>query len=292
MRPLSRWHVAIRRVRTRGWDASRTGAVRPPPSSPRSGRQTLDGSAPSSFLYSGLNGGRDTAGTADSATTSAGERSTAACRRPRLVPSRCCCPVDGPRRRYNVDRETSRAATVLHRREPAHRPPSRVCPVVEAATFPCTSMIRCAFLSSPLQLAYLLIQRTAALRQGLQRPAMRRLAPRRQVRRVGPLAAVTHLAGLGDASSTIRSLYDGLNRRRSGLLLRSAGAAASWPPRFQGHYHSLPFSLAVTCSFSLPSPYSNFACSVLTYVGREEFHERRIWGRPTLFTVEVASGDG
>ena len=41
-----------------------------------------------------------------------------ACRRPRLVPSRSMpgrasggagCPVDGPRRRYNVDRETSRA---------------------------------------------------------------------------------------------------------------------------------------------------------------------------------------
>ena len=45
----------------------------------------------------------------------------------------------------------------------------------------------------------------------------------------------------------------------------------AWPPRFQGHYHSLPFSLAVpTCSFSLPSPYSNsLRAPCLTYVGRE-----------------------
>ena len=127
------------------------------------------------------------------------------------------CPVDGPRRRYNVDRETSRAAhagftpTCLPAlgRLQEFVPSSRLIPS-SPATFPCTSddqvilpeliLEPCV---SPLQLAYLLIQRislrlaAAFLRQGLQRPAMRRLAPRRHATSTGPLAAGLHLAGLG-----------------------------------------------------------------------------------------------
>ena len=93
------------------------------------------------------------------------------------------------------------------------------------------------------------------------------------------------------ASSTIRSLYDGLNRRRSGLSTTSGSAELprfAWPPRFQGHYHSLPFSLAVpTCSFSLPSPYSNsLRAPCLTYVGREGK-----WKRARLIPVVGIKGD-
>ena len=98
------------------------------------------------------------------ATTSAGERSTrsehsVSKTSPRSVSLNARAGSGGAavapmgRRRYNVvgrprGPRTPFTPTCL----PAHRPPSRVCPVVEAyprspATFPCTSMIRCAFLA-------------------------------------------------------------------------------------------------------------------------------------------------
>ena len=96
------------------------------------------------------------------------------------------------------------------------------------------------------------------------------------------------------ASSTIRSLYDGLNRRRVGLSTTSgSGAAAALRLPSQvpgGDYHSLPFSLAVSASsFSLPSPYSNsFACSV-SHVRwqRGDWQQSRIGANPPEVLVNL-----
>ena len=122
-------------------------------------------------------------------------------------------------------------------------PSSRLIPS-SPATFPCTSMIRCAFLSSFSSRAFrrssLRTFSSSGFRSGLRPrffdrafsdPLCAALMPRRQVRRVQALSPqdLTHLAGLGDrsASSTIRSLYDGLNRRRSGLSTTSGSAGAA-----------------------------------------------------------------
>ena len=185
-----------------------------------------------------------------------------ACRRPRLVPSRsmpgrasggaAVARLMGLDERYNVDRETSRAAhagftpTCLASSSACLQefvPSSRLIPS-SPATFPCTSMIRCAFLSSFSSRAFrrssLRTFSSSGFRSGL-RPRffdrafsdpMRRLAPRRQVRRsTGPLAAgldpPRRARCTEGASSTIRSLYDGLNRRRSGLSTTSGSARAA-----------------------------------------------------------------
>ena len=116
---------------------------------------------------------------------------------PRLVPSRsgvCCCPVE---------RRSASSGDLATRRRLIPSP--RGAPT-STSEEPCVS---------PLQLAYLLIPDFAPA-QGLQRPAMRRLAPRRQVRRV-PSQDLT------PRRARCISLYDGLNRRR-----RDPG------PQFQG----------------------------------------------------------
>ena len=153
-----------------------------------------------------------------------------ACRRPRLVPSRSmpgrASGGAAVARSMGLDDGTT---SIGRPRGPRHAgftptclasssaafksfvPSSRLIPS-SPATFPCTSMIRCAFLSSSSSRAFrrsslrtfssqrISLRLAAAfLRQGLQRPAMRRLAPRRQVRRVQALSPqeLAHLAGLG-----------------------------------------------------------------------------------------------
>ena len=157
-------------------------------------------------------------------------------------------------------------------------------------------MIRCALPElilepcvSPHQLAYLLIQRislrheAAFLRQGLQRPAMRRLAPRRQVRRVQALSPqeLTYLAGLG---APVR-LFD--DTAACTTDFEPPSVAAYLLPlgpqelhRFAWHSPvpgSLPFSFhslwqSQHVRFHRASNYSNsLRAPCLTYVGREGY---------------------
>ena len=170
-------------------------------------------------------------------------------------------------------------------------PSSRLIPS-SPATFPCTSMIRCAFLSSFSSRAFrrsslrtfssrrISLRLAAAfLRQGLQRPAMRRLAPRRQVRRVQALSPqeLTHLGRArctGPLLRRIRSLYDGLNRRRSGLSTTSGSAGAAALRLASPVPGALPFSSILSRSpnmfvFSAFAYSNSLRAPCLTYVGRE-----------------------
>ena len=156
------------------------------------------------------------------------------------------------------------------------RPPSRVCPVVEAypsspATFPCTSMISLPELLEPWASACAPSHpadfapsacRPRFFDRAFSDPLCAALRHVSGATSTGPLAQeLTHLAGLGAPVRFFDDphLYDGLNRRRSGLSTTSgsAGAAAlRLASPVPGEV--LPFSLAVPIgSFSLPSPYSN-----------------------------------
>ena len=166
----------------------------------------------------------------------------------------CCCPVDlGSERRCTTSfgrpprcrarRFYTDVLSQLIGRLQEFVPSSRLIPS-SPATFPCTSMIRCAFLSSFSGRAFrrssLRTFSSSGFRSGLRprffdRAFRTRYAPpcaRRQVRRVQALSPqeLTHLAGLG---APVRffddqgSLYDGLNRRRSGLSTTSGSAGAA-----------------------------------------------------------------
>ena len=133
---------------------------------------------------------------------------------------------------------------------PAHR--VRFVPSSRLETFPCTSMISLPELIlepcvSPLQLAYL--------------PSSRGLRPRFFDRAFSdPLcAALRHVVRCDEYRPSRRGLDAGLGapvRSAACTTELNAGVAAyllppgrmprfAWPPRFQGHYHSLPFSLAL-----------------------------------------------
>jgi hypothetical protein len=166
-------------------------------------------------------------------------------------------------------------------------PSSKLIPN-SSATFPCTSMIRCAFLSSFSSRAFCRSSLRTVSSSGLcsdlrprffdsafsdpSRTALRHVVrldeyrpSRRRMRPTSPSSV--HRS----TSSRIRSLYDGLNRRRLGFSMTSGsgGAAALRLPSRGGG--AIPFSLAVPASsISLPSPYSNsLRAPCLTYVGRE-----------------------
>ena len=158
----------------------------------------------------------------------------------------CCCPVDGPRRRYNVDRETSRAAhagftpTCLARSAAFSLSRRRGLSPAAPQLFPAVDDLLSSFSSRAFRLqSYLLIQRislrlaAAFLRQGLQRPAMRRL--RHVVRRTS--SPQDELGAPVDDPS----LYDG--RRRSGLSTRGAAALRLASPVSRGTtilFHAVP----------------------------------------------------
>ena len=76
-----------------------------------------------------------------------------------------------------------------------------------------------------------------------------------------PVAGVAlPLPALHRASSTTRSLYDGLNRRRVGLSTTSASGAAAalrLPSQVSGAIPASILSRCLSISVSLPSPYSN-----------------------------------
>ena len=123
-------------------------------------------------------------------------------------------------------------------------PSSRLIPS-SPATFPCTSMIRCAFLSSFSSRAFRRSSlRTfsssgfrsglaaAFLRQGLQRPGLGPpCATSSGATSTGPLAAGVdpprRARCTGPLLRRSAALYDGLNRRRSGLSTTSGSAGAA-----------------------------------------------------------------
>ena len=209
-----------------------------------------------------------------------------ACRRPRLVPSRSMpgrasggaavarlMGLDDGTTSIGRPRGPRTHTDVLSQligRLQEFVPSSRLIPS-SPATFPCTSMIRCAFLLT--RAAFRDLLSFGLGRVSSTGPSATRYAPPCATVRCDEYRpCLTHLAGLG---APVRFFDDPpcTTERTAAVAASTSGPHPrfAWPPRFQGHYHSLPFSLAVpTCSFSLPSPYSNsLRAPCLTYVGRE-----------------------